>query len=77
MKDKKDKGRSKNKYSNSTSPVSRPGIKSMVSFRLNSKLISELNAAAAAGHYAPTMTAIVERGIELALLELKQEKKTQ
>ena len=42
-----------------------------VSFKLPKDLLAKLRAAAD-GHYAPTMTAIVERGLELALAELKK-----
>ncbi len=43
-----------------------------VSFKLHPKLVAQLKAATK-GRYAPTMTAIVERGIELALYELREQ----
>jgi uncharacterized protein YfbU (UPF0304 family) len=45
-----------------------------VSFKIKKELMRQLRAAAA-GHYAPTMTAIVERGIELALREIEKKAK--
>ena len=45
-----------------------------VSFKLPDDLLERLRAAAD-GHYAPTMTAIVERGLELALRELEKKQK--
>ena len=43
-----------------------------VSFKLHKELMDKLRAATQ-GLYAPTMTDIVERGIELALHELKRD----
>jgi len=45
--------------------------KKPVAFKIDAELIAKLRAATD-GRYAPTMTAIVERGIELALAELKK-----
>jgi predicted DNA-binding protein len=45
--------------------------KKAMSFKLPPELLRRLRSAAS-GHYAPTMTAIVERGIELALRELEK-----
>jgi uncharacterized protein YfbU (UPF0304 family) len=42
-----------------------------VSFKLPKPLMDRLRAKAV-GRYAPTMTAIVERGLELALRELEK-----
>ena len=44
-------------------------MKKIMGFRLEQELIDRLQAAAV-GPYAPTMTQIVEQGIELALREL-------
>jgi len=46
--------------------------KEQISFRLDSGLIERLRAASEHGRYPPTMTQIVERGIELALRELER-----
>jgi len=48
--------------------------KVQIAFRLSASLISKLRSASK-GHYAPTMTAILERGIELALKELERKSK--
>lgn len=45
--------------------------KTPMAFKLNTELTKRLKAATK-GHYAPTMTAILERGIELALRELEK-----
>jgi hypothetical protein len=45
-----------------------------VSFKLHQELLAKLRSACE-GLYAPTMTAIVERGIELALRELEKKSK--
>lgn len=44
-----------------------------VSFKIDPKLAAKLRAASK-GLYAPSMTAIVERGIELALREIDKKK---
>jgi len=46
--------------------------KEQISFRLDSDLIDRLRAASEHGRYPPTMTQIVERGIESALRELER-----
>lgn len=43
--------------------------------RLDSDLLERLRAASQIGQYPPTMTQIVERGIELALRELERQKR--
>ena len=43
------------------------------SFRLKRELRAKLDKATA-GHYAPSITAIIERGIDLALKELKSKR---
>lgn len=48
--------------------------KTPVAYKINSELIKRLKAASK-GHYAPTMTAIIERGLELALRELERKAK--
>lgn len=45
-----------------------------VAFKLPPDIVAKLKAATV-GRYAPTMTAIVERGIELALRELEKKSK--
>jgi hypothetical protein len=49
--------------------------KEKVSMRLDSDLLERLRAASQIGQYPPTMTQIVERGIELALRELERQKR--
>lgn len=44
-----------------------------VSLKINAELAAKLKAATS-GLYAPTMTAIIERGIDLALRELESRK---
>lgn len=49
-----------------------------ISFKLPAELVRRLRSAAdhASDPYAPTLTAVVERGIELALRELGKKPKT-
>ena len=48
--------------------------KEQVSMRLDPDLLARLREATQGGTYPPTMTQIVERGIELALLEMADSK---
>ena len=49
-------------------------MKKMVAFRLPEELLAQLRDAAT-GPYAPSQTKIVERGIELALRELRRKQR--
>jgi len=46
--------------------------KIQVSYRIREDLVDGLKAASTAGNFPPSQTFIVERGIELALEELKK-----
>jgi predicted DNA-binding protein len=50
------------------------GMKKQISFRLDASLVDRLRKASE-GMYRPTMTEIVERGIELALREIERKQK--